>query len=129
MDYTRIRINLERNGIWKALFRILYKAINKFVYLRIFQCLVLVKENANRNFMKDADNYWMGILDKDQMLSFVERENDLDEIFIKIALEKGDKCYGIIKGDELANYGWYSNKSTEVEFDLMLNFHPKYIHV
>ena len=129
MDLTQIKMNLERNGFRKTLLLILYMAINKFIYLRIFSSLVMTKDSANLGLLKYADNYWMGILENERLLNFVKPEYEIEEQFIKIARKKGDTCIGNIKGDVLASYSWYSNQSTEVEADLIMNFDPQYIYM
>jgi hypothetical protein len=43
--------------------------------------------------------------------------------FVRHALSKGDECYGVLDGTNLASYGWYSRKPTLTNCeDLILHF-------
>jgi len=58
------------------------------------------------------------------------KEHELPESFVRSALEKGDRCYGITHNGELAAYGWYSRQSTPTDVQNMLFcFDPSYVYM
>ena len=54
---------------------------------------------------------------------------DFTEAFLSDALAKGDRCYGILDGDVLATYGWYSTNPTETSDDVTLHFNSDYVYM
>jgi hypothetical protein len=57
-------------------------------------------------------------------------QNELTEMFVREAFDKGDECYGFLCGDSLASYGWYSREPTPIHPpELMLYFERGYIYM
>jgi hypothetical protein len=54
---------------------------------------------------------------------------DLTPDFLDEALAKGDECFGIVDGDELAAYGWYAHTPTKLADDLRLHFDDRYVYM
>ncbi|MDB4995287.1 MAG: Acetyltransferase family, partial [Myxococcaceae bacterium] len=48
---------------------------------------------------------------------------------IRKSLADGDCCYGILDGDTLASYGWYSKRPTMMTDDLRFHFDPDYVYM
>jgi hypothetical protein len=44
------------------------------------------------------------------------------------ALGRGDACYGILDGECVASYGWYSHEPTKISHDLWLHFDRAYVY-
>jgi hypothetical protein len=54
----------------------------------------------------------------------------MPESFLDGALAKGDACYGILDGANLAAYGWYATTPTAIDPpDLRLHFNPEYVYM
>ena len=54
----------------------------------------------------------------------------LDPGFLDEALERGDRCYGILDGDQLASYGWYGYESpNRFNEELDLVFDPAWVYM
>jgi len=54
----------------------------------------------------------------------------MTEDFVAEALAKGDECFGILDGQTLAAYSWYSTKPTRIRPpDLFLRIDGHYIYM
>ncbi|MCI0664363.1 MAG: GNAT family acetyltransferase [Acidobacteria bacterium] len=93
---------------------------------------------ADPRYMGDGNQYRYSFLDSESLMEFAKhKDNGLSLSFVHEALEKGDECYGILDGNSMASYGWYSNKPTLVTFgpaendreSLWLQFAADYIYM
>ncbi|HEY6208404.1 MAG TPA: hypothetical protein VIW28_05070 [Gemmatimonadales bacterium] len=58
-----------------------------------------------------------------------EAKYELPPDFLDEALGKGDECYAILQGDELAAYGWYAHTPTQIDSDLCVRFDDAYVYM
>lgn len=57
-------------------------------------------------------------------------EYEMNERFLRGALAKNDRCYGILHGQTLASYGWYSTEpTTALTDDLVLSFDSRWVYM
>ena len=55
---------------------------------------------------------------------------DLDPCVVDEALARGDRCYGLFDdGDQLASYGWYSSRPTNVDEHFYVRFDPRFVYM
>lgn len=131
-----LRDDLKNYGVAKTINGLAFRAINRLVYFRILKCIYVSSVDAS--FLKGKETYTYGFLTPDQLFEFAKYEKyELSKEVLAQALDKGDECYAILDGSNLAAYGWYTNKPTAVSFqstedgqeDLLIRFSPNYIYM
>jgi hypothetical protein len=115
-------------GVRNALHDLAYRAVNRACYFKALKVIKITE--ARPKFLKGDEKYQSGFLDRELLLRFAAvGRYDLEPEFVEQALKKGDECYAIVDGDQLANYGWYSHQATTVEDDLPLHFDRAYVYM
>ncbi len=125
---ARIRKNAADFGWPAALQAVAQGAVNRFTLLRVLQC-VQVSE-IDPDYLAIDSRFQHGFLDPATLQRFSsDPRYDLPAQFIDEALAKGDQCYGIIDGDRLASFGWYSAMPTKISNDLRFCFDQRYVYM
>jgi hypothetical protein len=125
---TTVRRNIRNHGLRAAFYDVVIRSINKFVYMKTLECVVI--EQVNPAAMVLPDHLRYACLEGARLSLYGRaKENELPEAFVQDALDAGDECYGIVDGNILASYGWYSKASTVVDGTLRLNFDPQYVYM
>jgi len=125
MNIGSIAMNFQRNaqtfGIQNALHDIALRGLNRSLFFHCLRCLVIDKVDPALLVLNPK--YRGAFLDRAALQTFAkDSSNEMDLNFIAAALAKGDECYGIVDGDTLASYGWYSTKLTAFNEDLQVQF-------
>jgi hypothetical protein len=70
-------------------------------------------------------------LDEQALLEFTKQpQYELGVEFVRDALTRGDECFGVLDGDRLASYGWYSRRPTLMDNrDLFFHFDPRFVYM
>jgi hypothetical protein len=132
MIFTSVLQYIDRmtsnHGYRPLIYDFLMRSVNKCVYYRTLQCLVI--DQVDERCQTLPVHLRFAKLDELDLLSFAENpECELTVDFVRQAA-KGDECYAILDGDLLASYGWYSREPTLTNSsDLILHFDPKYIYM
>jgi hypothetical protein len=129
MDLNQIHRNLKQLGTAKTIEDVALKTLNQVFFFRILQGLKI--EKVDPEFLNCHEKYRGLFLTEAMLMGFADRpEYELSRRFLDEALGKGDECYGILHGDVLAAYGWYSHTPTEINAPgLMLHFDDRYIYM
>jgi hypothetical protein len=128
VDLTRLRKSAADFGWPAALQAVAQGAVNRVALFRVLKC-VQVSEVDPRYLEIDA-RFQHRFLDQDALRRFsAEPKNDLPASFLDQALAKGDQCYGILDGDRLASFGWYSVVPTMISDDLRLHFDRRRVYM
>jgi hypothetical protein len=129
MDVKTIRRNLKNLGISAVLYDLTVRAINRVTFFTILKGVKIV--DVDPKCLKIDGKFCHGFLSEAQLREFAKNPAyEMTDKFLDQALEKGDQCYGILDGNNLASYGWYSNKPTAIHpEDLLLNFSNEYIYM
>lgn len=123
-----IRHNLQYFGIWATLYDLIFRAINCVVYYKTLKCLEITTPDPR--YLNHGEPYKCLFLDKPMLMGFSKNDGcEMSENFLRHALGKGDECFGILDGDTLASYGWYSNSPTAISSELVLHFSDEYIYM
>jgi GNAT superfamily N-acetyltransferase len=123
---TRIRNNIKHFGVARTAYEVFMTAINLCVDFRIIK--VIKREVLNPDFLESDEAFQWQFLDESQMFELARHPDiHLTESFVQTALEKGDECYACFDGEELASFGWYSNKPTDDEGQTFY-FEPDYMY-
>lgn len=125
---TRLRLDLRRHGLHHTFYLLVIKVINKFVPIRIFRTLSL--HRINQTNLTCPDGYTSGFLSESQLRRYaMDPRNDMDSDFLDEALAKGDRCYAMLKDNQLAAYNWYSLQPTRIHPpELVVEFDPQYVY-
>jgi hypothetical protein len=129
MKLEKIRKNIENFGFRDTLYDLSIKTINQVMLFKVLQGMKITV--VDPLCLKIDNKYTHGFLTQEQLRRFAKETGyELTESFIKQAFQKGDECYGILDGDILAGYGWYSNQPTSIHpEDLTLHFSSEYIYM
>src|SRR5438093_4848225 len=123
--------DLENFGLRATLYRVACSAINRLTYFTVLKCMTI--STVNPNYLKGNNKYSYMVLTPDMLFEFAKHQDyELSEEFLQQALKKGDECYGILDGDTLASYGWYSNKPTigsDISDAMRIHFTNDYIYM
>lgn len=104
------------------------QAINHVVLFKILKCVFVTAPSPS--YLQTKHQYWCGFLDQGSLMHYARsKEYDLSQEFLGPTLAKGDECFGILDGKNLASYGWYSNKATDALDGLMVHFDNKHIYM
>lgn len=123
-----IKTNSKNFGVAKTAYDIAYRAINKVgAHLMILQCMIA--DHVNEKMVVLPEGYRASLLSREELDRFIGPEYELDAAFLDDAFKKGDECMGVLYGDELASYGWYSRSKTAVAPGLYMHFNPDYTYM
>jgi len=129
MDRSEIYRKVESFGIAKTLQDLLFRAVNRVMFIKILKGVTISK--ADEKFTHCSQNYRGQFLDAVLLMRFSgDPANELSKAFLGDALNHGDECYGFLHDDALAAYGWYSNRPTPIDIpELTLHFDRQYIYM
>ncbi|MGE5085508.1 MAG: GNAT family acetyltransferase [Bacillota bacterium] len=127
--YAELSKTMNNHGFKSALTDIGMRFVNKFFYFHSLHC-VFISTVKEASLVVDQ-KYQHGFLSVDQLFQYSkDKTHELSESFVRAALEKGDRCYGITHNGELAAYGWYSRQATQTDVQNMLFcFDPAYVYM
>ena len=113
--------NLRRFGIKKLLYDLNYKFLERvFSYCQI-QGMTLTLGSIDPAYLNSNNGYEYRFLTEAELRKFArDPSNQIESKFLEDALEKENKCYGILDQGKLAGYGWYSNNKTKINDELVL---------
>ena len=115
-------------GVAKTVYDLVTRAINRVVYYKIFKGLKI--ETIHPGYLEAPAGFEWLALEPEQLHELAkDPAYDFTEAFLSDALAKGDRCYGILDGDVLATYGWYSTNPTETSDDVTLHFNSDYVYM
>lgn len=129
MNLATMKSNIKHFGLPRAFADAGLRAANRAMLLRVLKGIVI--EKVDEGFLEADPKYRAVFLDQATLREFArDPRNELSDDFLDQAFDKGDECYGFVAGNELAAYGWYSNKPTTLDFDgLHLQFDDRYIYM
>jgi GNAT superfamily N-acetyltransferase len=125
---ARIRKTTVDFGCAAALHAVVQRAINRIAFFRVLKCVRV--SAADPRYLAIDPRFQHGFLDEAALQRFSDDPRyDLSSQFLDEALAKGDRCYGILDGDRLASFGWYSAVPTRISDDLRFCFDQRYVYM
>ena len=117
------------HGKSSALYDVAFRGLNKCVYYRVLQCLVI--ETVNEKCLSLPSQFRFERIEPAELLRFAKNfDYELTPRFILASAKKGDECYAIMDGEQLASYGWYSRRPTLLDNEqLILRFGNGYVYM
>ena len=127
---SKFHLQIRRFGVPRASLASLLDGINLFVTLRIMRVIELQSGWVGQAPSQLATPYQCRFLDRAEILHHASNpENRLSQQFVKTALAKEDRCFGILDGDTLASFGWYSTRPTKIGHDALFRFAPELVYM
>jgi len=125
----RIRGSLSSIGLTHTLHDLALRAANRVMLIKVLKCMAI--ERVNPAFATCPEPYRAMFLGKPMLRELCrEPANEMTESFLDEALSKDDECFGVLAGDTLASYGWYSRGPTRIDPPGLV-FHPgdRYVYM
>jgi hypothetical protein len=123
----------RRFGIARGIYDLVYRKFRRSRELFILVAVVLTGESVDAAFFEKNGRFDCRFLGREEVLRFAaDSRCEMSAEFVQDALDRGDECFGVLDGDVLASYGWYSNgpsRITERSDELVLRFDPRYLYM
>jgi hypothetical protein len=124
----RIRRTAGDFGWSAALQAMAQGAVNRLTFFRILKCIQV--SEVDPGYLAIDPRFQHGFLDNAILRRFSgDPRYDLSPEFLDEAQAKGDRCYGLLEGDRLASFGWYSTMPTKISDDLRFYFGPRHMYM
>lgn len=122
--------NFRRFGIIKLIYDLNYKFLERvFSYSKI-QGMTLTLSSIDPAYLDPSNGYEYRFLTEGELRKYAkDPRNQIEIKFLEDAIEKENRCYGIIDQGKLAGYGWYSNNNTKINDDLVLCFNKSWVYM
>ncbi|HEX8106414.1 MAG TPA: GNAT family N-acetyltransferase [Kofleriaceae bacterium] len=125
---ARIRKTAGEFGWPAALAAMAQGAVNRVAFFRVLKCIQVSK--VDPEFLTIDPRFQHGFLDEATLRRLSgDPRYDLSPDFLDEALAKRDECYGILDGDRLASFGWYSAVPTKIADNLRFCFDRRYVYM
>ena len=127
MDLQVLYQDWRRDGTRRTLHGLAMRVIKR---LAPYQAMYGVHLALDQLTVAESDvAYETRFLEAHELLRFTEQEPALEPDFTRDAIARGDRCYGVLDGDRLASFGWYSTRATVVLDHLYLHFDPAFCYM
>ncbi len=104
------------------------RALRRVISIRVLRGIYLTAPVSE--FALAPPGMTADFLDPDTLRRMsADAKYELPPDFLDEALGKGDECYAILQGDELAAYGWYAHTPTQIDGDLCVHFDDAYVYM
>ena len=134
MHIRRVAANLREHyrlyGVAATLHDITYRVVNRIASLQILKGVVARLQDVKDPDLFDARGFDARFVGEDELMELAcDGSNELALDFLRDALRRGDRCYGLFDGGALAAYGWYSNLPTPIDEHCMIHFDSSYTYM
>ncbi|MEX0899655.1 MAG: hypothetical protein WD081_03090 [Gammaproteobacteria bacterium] len=128
---TRVTELFRRAGAREAAVSLGLMAAARTLNLRVLQIVSIARGRLEPDYLKLAPEFEAGFVDEAQLVPYVVANPDLEMTpgFVRDAFSRGDLCYAITCGGEIASYGWYSNRPTEMFDGLTFHFDRSFTYM
>src|SRR5687767_7294314 len=107
MRIQDVQLAIRNAGMRGACYDLAYRVGQKAVGLRVFQGMSLTPASLDPAFLRAEAPYEHGFLDETALRRYARVPGlELDDRFLEEAFARGDRCYAVWAGDDLAAYGW-----------------------
>jgi hypothetical protein len=127
---SHVSENARRHGWPAALHDLECRALNRVARFEALEAMAVRLADVPDPALFEAPGF-TGRFVEAGALEAVARAgtHELDPEFLRQAQARGDRCYALFTGDELASYGWYSRRPTPIDEHFVLHFDPAYTYM
>jgi len=130
MNFNKLTSTIERHGFLNFCKLLSLRMFAKVVDLNVLNFMTLDLEDVDPKFLEENPKFVFRVLQREEALRFAAlEETNLSLKVVEEAFTKGDRIYGLLDGDRLASYGFYSEGITGITDDLSLVFGPGYVYM
>ena len=130
MNLSVIRENFKNYGVAAGVHDLTKKAVNRLVPVRVLKTIKLLPQRVARSFLDVPSGFEARFATPDELRAWsADERHDLDDAFLADAEARGDRCYAITRGGELASYGWYSKRPCRIDDRLTFHFDPAWVYM
>ena len=125
----RILLKVKRHGAMNTAHALLMKALNEVVFFKVLKGVTI--EQPDAAYLAVPAAYDAGFLPDGALRTFAaDPATEMSEAFVEATRAKGDECYAICDGTNLAAYGWYATTPTTAGSpELLLHFGDEYVYM
>jgi hypothetical protein len=130
MKLADLKQTIRTAGFRGAFQDLLYRVLYKLGRRQVWQGMTLVPGDVDPTFLAELPGYTQSFLSEADLRRYARVAGlELDDTFLDAALGRGDRCWGLVHGTDLAAYGWYSRKPTDMTDELRLAFDPAWVYM
>ena len=107
------------------------KVFNHVGFYTQLHGMTVTMDTVNHESAALASNYSSRFMTESELRACSEDPDcKLPAEFLDLALARGDRCYGIFDGPQLASYGWYGYQSpNQFNDELDIVFNPQWVYM
>lgn len=121
-------LEIRRFGVRDALLAKSLRVLDRTAHFEVWRALGVTRPKPE--LREPPPGHSAGFLDEATIRRFArDPVYDVTSEFIDGAMAAGDECHGIIVGDVLANYSWYSRTATPLDDEILLRFDPAWAYM
>jgi len=116
---------LQKYGVLATLHDLQCRLVNTAAHFQILRGMTVRMRNVRDPSLYEAPGFDARFLKEGELWIYAQDPaHQISPEFLGVALERGDRCYGLIdrRGGALAAYGWYSNLRTPLDEHFLLHF-------
>jgi hypothetical protein len=126
----QMRESARKYGAGATLHDVGYRVLNKIVQFEILKGMTARLQDVTDAGLFETQGFEARFVGEGELAKFAfDGAHDLSAEFLHQARGRGDRCYALFDGDELASYGWYSDLPTPVDEHFVLHFDPAYTYM
>jgi hypothetical protein len=127
---ARFQDTARRHGVGAALHDMECLVLNKVTRLEILRGMVVEPADVSDPTLFEAPGYTGRFAEPAELERYaLAGQHGLELSFLEQARRRGDRCYAMYEGEELAAYGWYARQSTPIDEHFVLHFDPAYTYM
>lgn len=125
----RIHNDLKDYGLLPTFKDVFLRSVNRVMFMKVLRCLKV--EAVQPELLDPPKGYRGVVLGYPELRKYFDAsEYELPRSFVEQACEKGDRCYGLFRGDTLGAYQWYSTRTTDTGWHaLAVGFADQYVYM
>jgi len=111
-------------GYRRAFWRAAYVAANQVMEVSIMGCVLVRPGTLDPSFAAPSPVYTGRFLEPEEAAVLSKGFELAGQEALRSAIDRGDACYGVLKGDRLANVALFTPHPTPLMGDLVVHFEP-----
>lgn len=119
---------IQRFGARDALAAKALRVLDRKIHIELWRALAVTTPRPELSQVPPG--HTAGFLDEATIRRFSrDPAYDLSDAFVDGAFAAGDRCHGIMRGETLVSYSWYSRIATPLDDEVLLHFDPRWVYM